>query len=70
MKTVGVVAWQKLVIMKVDVIGAAMSDGAVKMDKLEMDAMAPLVGQTNMNVYWIQVKILFHILEQKRTEKL
>ena len=40
-----------LVIMKVNVIGAAMLDGVVKMDKLETDAMAPLVGQTNMNVY-------------------
>ena len=42
-----------------------MLDGVVGKNGLEMDVMAPLVGQIDMNVYWIQVKIFFLILEQK-----
>ena len=49
----------------VDVIGVGMLDGVVGKNGLQMDVMAPLVDQIDMNVYWIQVKMFFLILEQK-----
>ena len=58
-KTVGIIA------IMVNVIGVAMLESVVGKDGLKMDVMAPLVGQINMNVYWIQVEIFFLILEQK-----
>ena len=58
-KTVGIIA------IMVNVIGVAMLESVVGKDGLKMDVMAPLVGQIDMNVYWIQVKIFFLILEQK-----
>ena len=60
-KTVGIIA----MVRRVNVIGVGMMDGVVGKNGLEMDVMAPLVGQINMNVYWIQVKIFFLILEQR-----
>ena len=50
---------------RVHVIGAGMMDCVVGKNGLEMDVMAPLVVQININVYWIQVQIFFLILEQK-----
>ena len=47
MKTVGTGA----MICRVNVIGVGMMDGVVRKDGLEMDVMAPLVGQIDMNVY-------------------
>ena len=52
-KTVGMIAMK----YRVNVIGVGMLDGVVGKNGLEMDVMAPLVGQIDMNVYWIQVKI-------------
>ena len=47
MKTVGIIA----MIRRVNVIGVGMMDGVVGKNGLEMDAMAPLVGHIDMNVY-------------------
>ena len=47
MKTVGMVA----IMHKVNVVGVVMMDGVVEKNGLEMDVMAPLVGQIDMNVY-------------------
>ena len=62
-KTVGIIA----IMWRVNVIGVETLDGVVGKNGLEMDAMAPLVEQIDTNVYWIQVKIVFLILEQKFT---
>ena len=56
-KTVGIIAIK----WRVNVIGVGMLDGVVGKNGLEMDVMVPLVGQIDMNVYWIQVKIFFLI---------
>ena len=39
------------IVRMVHVIGVAKMDGVVEKDFLEMDVMAPLVGQSIMNVY-------------------
>ena len=46
-KTVGMIAMK----YRVNVIGVGMLDGVVGKNGLEMDVMAPLVGQIDMNVY-------------------
>ena len=46
-KTVGIIAIKWMV----NVIGVEMLDGVVEKNGLEMDVMAPLVGQIDMNVY-------------------
>ena len=46
-KTVGMVAMK----YRVNVIGVGTLDGVVGKNGLEMDVMAPLVGQIDMNVY-------------------
>ena len=60
-KTVGIIAMK----WTVHVIGVGMLRCVVGKNGLEMDVMAPLAVQINMNVYWIQVQIFFLILEQK-----
>ena len=47
MKTVGMIAMT----YRVDVSGVGTLDGVVGKNGLEMDVMAPLVGQIVMNVY-------------------
>ena len=47
MKTVGIIA----ITWMVNVIGVGMLDGVVGKNGLEMDVMASLVGQIDMNVY-------------------
>ena len=59
--TVGIGAMKWMV----HVIGVGMLNCVVGKDGLEMDVMAPLVVQININVYWIQVQIFFLVLEQK-----
>ena len=47
MKNVGIIAIK----YRVNVIGVGMLDGVVGKNGLEMDVMAQLVGQIDMNVY-------------------
>ena len=47
MRNVGIIAIKWMV----SVIGVGMLDGVVGKNGLEMDVMAPLVVQVNMNVY-------------------